>query len=99
VEGDSELSQGMQHCGCCKRSGKTFGEVIDHFVVGYDKANMIANADGTVRIVGEFGCRKHEQNCIYTAKHHAPSNVLGQHQGIMGQRHSLYGWAMCISGF
>ena len=36
-------------------------EVVDHFVVGYDEANMIANADGTVKIVGEFGRRKHEK--------------------------------------
>jgi hypothetical protein len=47
--------------GLCKRSGKTFGEVVDHFVVGYDEANMIANADGTVKIVDEFGRRKHEK--------------------------------------
>jgi hypothetical protein len=47
--------------GLCKRSGKTFGEVVDHFVVGYDEANMIANADGTVKIVGEFRRRKHEK--------------------------------------
>ena len=47
--------------GSCKKSGKTFGEVIDHFIVGYDEANMTANADGSVRIVGEFGRKKHEK--------------------------------------
>ena len=51
-EGLNFLSE--HNTGRCKKYGKTFGEVIDHFVVGYDEANMIANA-------GEFGLRKHEK--------------------------------------
>jgi hypothetical protein len=60
------FDKALQFCremntGLCKKSGKTFGEVIEHFLIRGDKTNLIANADGQIKIVGEFGKRKHER--------------------------------------
>jgi hypothetical protein len=41
----------------CNKTGKSFGEFIDHFILGGDETNLIADADGDLRIVGENGRR------------------------------------------
>jgi hypothetical protein len=50
-----------KNTGVCRRTGKSFGELIEHFIIGGDETNLIADADGTMRIIGEFGRRKHEK--------------------------------------
>jgi hypothetical protein len=45
----------------CNKTGKSFGELIDHFILGGDETNLIADDDGDLRIVGEKGKKKHEK--------------------------------------
>ena len=47
--------------GTCPKTGKTFGELIEHFVLGGDETNLMADNDGNMKIVGELGRRKHEE--------------------------------------
>jgi hypothetical protein len=44
--------------GRCNLTGKSFGELIEHFVVGGDEACLMAD---DLRIVGAVGTRKHEK--------------------------------------
>jgi len=48
--------------GLCNRSGKTFGEVIHHFIIGADESGFMASANGDAYIVGAAGKRKHKKN-------------------------------------
>jgi hypothetical protein len=50
-----------KNTGVCNKTGKSFGELIDHFILGCDETNLIADADGELRIVGEKGKKKHEK--------------------------------------
>ena len=50
-----------KNTGVCNKTGKLIGELIDHFILGGDETNLIADADGEVRIVGEKGKKKHEK--------------------------------------
>ena len=50
-----------KNTGVCNKTGKSFGELIDHFILGGDEMNLIADADGELRIVGEKGKKKHEK--------------------------------------
>ena len=52
-----------KNTGRCRKTGKTFGELIIYFIVAGDESGFIANADGTLRIVGDRKKRKHEKNC------------------------------------
>ena len=47
--------------GLCRRTGLTFGEVMEHFIISGDETNLIANPDGEMKTIGEFGRRKHEK--------------------------------------
>ena len=50
-----------KNTGVCNKTEKSFGELIDHFILGGDETNLIADADGDLRIVGEKGKKKHEK--------------------------------------
>ena len=50
-----------KNTGLCKKSGLSFEEVMEHFLIGLDEACLIADADGNLKILGEFGRRKHEK--------------------------------------
>jgi hypothetical protein len=50
-----------KNTGVCNKTGKQFGEVIEHFILGADETCLIADADGDLRILGEAGNRKHEK--------------------------------------
>ena len=50
-----------KNTGLCKKSGLPFEEVMEHFLIGLDEACLIADADGNIKILGEFGRRKHEK--------------------------------------
>jgi hypothetical protein len=50
-----------KNTGVCRVTGKSFGEVIEYFILGGDETNLIADADGELRIVGEKGKKKHEK--------------------------------------
>ena len=41
----------------CRKTGKHFGELIEHFVIGGDETNLIADADGDLKIIGDAGKR------------------------------------------
>ena len=47
--------------GLCNLTGKTFGELIDYFVIGADEACLMADAHGNLRIVGAADKKKHER--------------------------------------
>ena len=50
-----------RNTGLCKLTGKQFGELMKHFIVGGDKSNFLADADGNLKIVAEKGRNKHEK--------------------------------------
>ena len=51
----------MNNTGVCNKTGLSFEDVIEHFIIGADETCLQADADGNVRIIGEFGRRKHEK--------------------------------------
>ena len=48
-----------KNIGTCKCYGKTFGELIDHFIVGGDKTCIMAGKN-VEKVVGSAGEKKHE---------------------------------------
>ena len=50
-----------RNTGLCKLTGKQFGELMKHFIVGGDKSNFLADADGNLKIYAEKGRAKHEK--------------------------------------
>lgn len=50
-----------KNTGLCKRTGKTFGELIDYFIVGGDETCMMSDSNGDLKIKGEAGRKKHEK--------------------------------------
>lgn len=50
-----------KNTGVCRKTGKSFGELIEHFIIGGDETCLIADADGDMKIIGEFGRKKHEK--------------------------------------
>ena len=50
-----------KNTGVCNKTGETFGELMEHFIIGGDETNLIADADGDMKIIGEFGRKKHEK--------------------------------------
>lgn len=52
----------IKNVGKCKKSRKTFGELIQHFIIGGDEASFIASHNGDAYIIGLVGKRKHEKN-------------------------------------
>ena len=66
--------------GVCQKTGKNFEEVIAHFIIGGDKTCLQADADGDVKIVGEFGCMKYEKkvsDCRASAAMHRTRTAGG----------------------
>jgi hypothetical protein len=47
--------------GVCNRTGKLFGELIQHFVIGGVEACLRADDHGDLRIIGAVGIKKHEK--------------------------------------
>ena len=47
--------------GSLPEDGQNFGELIDYFIVGGDETNMQADADGSLKILGQVGVKKHEK--------------------------------------
>jgi len=54
----NELRQ--RNTGSCNLTGKSFGELIHCFISGGDETCLMASDDGTVRIIGGVGRKKHE---------------------------------------
>ena len=50
-----------KNTGVCRKTGKTFGELIDHFLIGADETCMMADSNGDLKIVGSKGMKKHEK--------------------------------------
>ena len=42
-----------KNAGRCRKSGRHFGEVIQHFIIGGDETCLMADVDGDVNIVGD----------------------------------------------
>jgi hypothetical protein len=47
--------------GLCKQSGKTFGEVIGHFIVGLNEMCLMSDVHGDLRLFGSADKKKHEK--------------------------------------
>ncbi len=47
--------------GLCKRSGKTFGEVMGHFIVGLNEMCLMSDAHGDLRVFGSASKKKHDK--------------------------------------
>ena len=47
--------------GLCKKSGKTFGEIMSHFIIGLDEMCIMSDAHGTLRVFGAADKKKHEK--------------------------------------
>jgi hypothetical protein len=45
----------------CNATRKLFGEIINHFILVGDETNLIADANGELKIVGGKGKKKHEK--------------------------------------
>ena len=54
-----------KNIGVYNKTGLSFEEVIDHFIIGADKTCLQANVDGSVRIIGEFGQKKNEKKVAH----------------------------------
>jgi hypothetical protein len=50
-----------RNLGVCNLTGKTFGELIRHFIFGGDETCMQACANGVVKVVGSAGRKKDEK--------------------------------------
>ncbi len=52
----------MIYTGLCQKSGKTFGEVMSHFIVGLDEMCIISDFNGNdALIIGSADKKKHEK--------------------------------------
>ena len=50
-----------RNVGLCRKSNKTFGEVIQHFIIGGDESNFMASHRGDAYDIGTVG-KKNEKN-------------------------------------
>ena len=60
VENSLEILR-TRNTGVCKRTVKSFGEIIDHFIIGGGKTYLIAEADESMKIIEDFVRKKHEK--------------------------------------
>ncbi len=51
----------MVDIGLCKKSGKTFGEVMSHFIVGLDEMCIMSDFHGNAHVFGSADKKKHEK--------------------------------------
>eukprot|EP00957_Ditylum_brightwellii_P008027 609012-Ditylum_brightwellii.AAC.1 len=47
--------------GLCKKSGKSFGEVMAHFINGLDEMCIMSDAHGDLHVIGSFDKKKYEK--------------------------------------
>ena len=50
-----------RNTGVCRLSGKSFGELIQYFVVGGDETYLMACEEGTILVISSAGRKKHEK--------------------------------------
>ena len=50
--------------GVCCKMGKNFGKLIDHFIFGGVETCMMANVDGSLKIIGKVGKINHEKKLV-----------------------------------
>jgi hypothetical protein len=59
---DSALNElRCRNTGVCNLTGKTFGELIHHFIVGGDETCFMGCEQGTVKVIAAAGRSKHEK--------------------------------------
>ena len=47
--------------GRCKKSNKSFGEVMHHFIAGLDEMCLMSDMHGNLCVIGVLGGTKHEK--------------------------------------
>jgi hypothetical protein len=62
VDGVLNMLQ-RENTGICQRTGKAFGEVMHHFVVGGDETCFQASDIGDGMVIAEHGNKKAEKKC------------------------------------
>jgi len=50
-----------KNTGICNKTGKQFGKLIEHFILGGDETCLLADIDGDLKILGKTGRKKHEK--------------------------------------
>lgn len=50
-----------KNTGVCRVTGKTFGELIHHFIIGGDETCFLANGDGDLCVIGDAKKRRHDK--------------------------------------
>ena len=63
----------------CRKSGKTFGEMIKHFIIGGDESCFMASVNGDCRVIGSVGKAKHERNIMDSR-----SSIIAYRTGTVG---------------
>ncbi len=68
----------------CNATRKLFGELIDHFILGDNETNLIADANGERKIIGEMEKEKHEKKVLdYKGSITMyPTGVATRHNGL-----------------
>ena len=51
----------LMNTGLCKKSGKTFGEVMGHFITGLHEMCILSDHYGSSSIIGSADKKKHEK--------------------------------------
>ena len=57
-----------KNTGICKKSGLPFENVIEHFLLGLNKACLMGQVNGSIKIIGEFGRPKREKKVADSRK-------------------------------
>ena len=47
--------------GVCLKTSLSFGDLIDHYIIGIDETCLMTDASGDLKIFGEVGRKKHEK--------------------------------------
>ena len=63
----------------CKKSGKSFGEVMHNFIIGGDESCFMASVNGDCRVIGSRNKKKHEKNIADTR-----SSITAYQTGAVG---------------
>ena len=59
-----------RNTGVSKKSGKSFGEVMHHFIIGGDETCFMASVNGDCRVIGS----RNKKNCRYKSEYHGIPN-------------------------
>lgn len=74
----------LVNTGLCKKSGKTFGEVMGHFIIGLDEMCLMSDHNGNAHIIGSADKKSMRKYCR-TRAIQLPSYALARSQVLLVQ--------------